>query len=53
MNYVVVPLAPFPGRAPSRWPVVAGLLFAHVFLFGLPIAWVAARAHAAPVPASA
>lgn len=50
MNYVVVPLAPFPGRAPSRWPVVAGLLVAHMFPFGLPISLAAARADAATTP---
>jgi uncharacterized membrane protein YagU involved in acid resistance len=44
MNYVVVPLsAAYPGTRPQGW-MLAGALFAHVVLVGIPIAWIASRA---------
>jgi hypothetical protein len=42
MNLVVVPLR-FPGAFPPSPRGVATQLFCHIFLVGLPIAWIAAR----------
>jgi hypothetical protein len=41
MNYAVVPLsAAYPGSFPEGW-FLAGALFAHIVLVGLPIAFIA------------
>ena len=43
MNYVVLPLSAFPGRAPTRPSAVVSGVLVHMFFIGLPIALFAAR----------
>lgn len=48
MKYLIVPLSAFPGpQAPVSWRIV-GTLFAHLVLFGLPIALLTRRARSYP-----
>lgn len=44
MYYLVLPLSAFPGSGPTTLPLLANNLFAHIVLFGLPIAFFTRRA---------
>lgn len=43
MHYVVVPLSAAPKQLPLRPAALANLLFSHIFLVGIPIAWIISR----------
>lgn len=44
MYYLVLPLSAFPGSGPTPLPLLVNNLFAHIVLFGLPIAFFTRRA---------
>lgn len=52
MRFVVLPLSATTVKHDPSLPAMANMLFAHLFLVGLPIAWIVAKAPLRPAPGS-